>query len=76
MFNPLVDSFSDLTDNEIEEKIAELSRKYFMSTNPHLAQQISTILEMYKDEIRSRRAQQKIQQQNDQNDLDNLIKVS
>ena len=78
MFNPLLDSFEDLTDSEIENKISELTRKYFISKNPQVQQQISTILEMFKEEIRSRRAKQKLkeQEQNGENGLDDLIKVS
>ena len=79
MFNPLVDNLSSLTDNEVELKISELSRKYFMSRNPQVQDQISNILEMYKQEMYVRQAQQKNQLQIDQNDnngLDNLIKVS
>ena len=37
MFNPLVDSFSELKDAEIENKIVELQRKYFQAgANPQL----------------------------------------
>ena len=74
MFNPLVDSFSELTDSEIENKISELGRKYFQSHNPQVQQQIATILEMYKEEARSRRAKQFTQ--NGNNDLDSLINIS
>jgi len=78
MFNPLVDNFDTLSDSEIENKISELSRKYFISRNPQLQQQISTILEMYKQEMQSRQAKQKLkmQEQNGDNGLDNLINVS
>lgn len=78
MFNPLVDSFDDLTDVEIENKISELSRKYFISRNPQVQQQISSILEMFKEEIRSRRAKQhlKEKEQNGENGLDSLINIS
>ena len=65
MFNPLVDDFSVLSDSEVEDKVAELGRKYFS-------------LEMFKDEARSRRASALLRQQQDNGDsgLDNLIKVS
>jgi hypothetical protein len=78
MFNPLIDSFDGISDSEIEDKISELSRKYFISRNPHVQQQISTILEMYKEEMRSRRAKQRLkdQEQNGENGLDNLINIS
>ena len=78
MFNPLLDSFDELTDSEIENKISELTRKYFIAKNPQLQHQINTILEMHKEEMRSRRAKQKLkeQEQNGENGLDNLINVS
>jgi hypothetical protein len=78
MFNPLVDDFSVLSDSEVEEKISELSRKYFQSRNLQVQEQISVILEMFKDEARSRRAKSmlKNQQENGEEGLDNLIKVS
>jgi hypothetical protein len=79
MFNPLVDSFNELTDLEIDQKISELSRKYYQTHNPQVQMQIATLLDMYKQEMLSRRARQRIEQQNQdngENDLDSLIKVS
>jgi len=77
MFNPLVDDFSALTDTEVEEKVVELGRKYWMSRNPDLQAQIATILEMYKEEARARRARAYQQsQQNDDSGLDNLININ
>lgn len=77
MFNPLVDSFAELSDAQLDEKIAELSRKYFMSTNPNLKLQISAILDMYREEIKSRRARQQLQSQQDgDSGLDNLININ
>lgn len=78
MFNPLLDSFDDLTDSEMENKISELSRKYFISRNPQVQQQIAVILDMFKQELQSRRAKQRLsdQQQNGENGLDSLINIS
>ena len=81
MFNPLVDSFAKLSDSEIEDKIIELSRKFFMTNNPSVQQQISVILEMYKEEGRARRASAMVQRTKKNDDdgdspLDNLINVS
>lgn len=78
MFNPLVDNFDDLSDAEVENKISELSRKYFISNNPQVQQQISVLIEMFKQELQSRRAKAKLkeQEQNGDNGLDNLINVS
>ena len=78
MFNPLVDSFDELTDAQIDEAIRGLSQRYFQSRNPQVQQQISVLLEMYKEEMRARnaKAMQKMQSDNGEEGLDNLIKVS
>ena len=77
MFNPLVDSFENLTDNEIDEAIRGLSQRYFQTNNPQLQHQISTVLEMYKQEMQARSARQMQQMQNNgEEGLDNLINVS
>jgi len=78
MFNPLVDSFDSLEDSEIDQKISELSRKYFQTKNPQLQQQVSVILEMYKEEMYARRAKaaQAQKEQNGESGLDNLINIS
>ena len=79
MFNPLVDSFDKLSDAEIDESITKLSQRYFQSHNPQVQQQVATLLDMYKEESRSRQArayQKQQEQQNGQEGLDSLIKVS
>jgi hypothetical protein len=78
MFNPLVDSFEQLSDAEVENKLLELQRKYFMSHNPQVQEQIATILDMYREESRARRAKQYQQQQeqNGEKGLDSLINIS
>jgi len=78
MFNPLVENFNNLTDNQLDDKISELSKKYMISANnPALQQQVLAVLEMHREEMRSRIAQ-KAQKtlSNDENDLDNLINIS
>jgi hypothetical protein len=77
MFNPLVDDFSKLSDLEVESKVTDLGRKYFMSRNPEVQMQIARLLEMYKEEMRTRRARAQLQSQlNGNSDLDNLINVN
>jgi hypothetical protein len=77
MFNPLVDDLSVLDDSEIENKISELSRKYFQARNPDLQRQIAVILEMYKQESITRREKARLQtQENGEEGLDNLINIS
>jgi len=78
MLNPLVDSLADLSINELENKIIELQRKYFMTSNLGVQQQIQTFLEIYKEELHTRRRieAERQKQQNGDNSLDNLINVS
>ena len=79
MFNPLVDNFNQLSDSEVEDKLTELGRKYWMTRNPEVQSQIAVLMDMYKLELTSRRAiqQQKIKDQDDgENSLDNLINIS
>jgi hypothetical protein len=79
MLNPLVDSLDSFTIVELEDKVLELQRKYFMTHNPSVQAQIANILEIYQQEVRSRRAieaQRQREQQDGDNSLDNLIKVS
>ena len=78
MFNPLVDSLEALSDSEVEKSINNLSRKYFQKQNPHVQAQISSVLEMYKSEMRTRtaKAMQKINENNGDESLDNLINIS
>lgn len=79
MHNPLVHGLDKLSLNELEEKIIELQRKYFMSNNLQVQVQIQNFLEIYKEELHTRRAiesQRQKEQQDGENGLDNLIKVS
>ncbi len=76
-FNPLVHSFDNLSDIELEEKILELNKKFWMTHNPQVKEQITAILDMYKAEMEGRRAKaKKINSQDGDNSLDNLINIS
>ncbi len=76
MIHPLAEDFTNLKDSEIEERIHELSKKFYMSSNPQVQRQISLFLDLYQEELRARRSRMWQQQyQNRDKDLDNLIKV-
>ena len=47
-----------------------------MTQNPHVKEQITAILDMYKAEMEGRRAKPKIKSQDGDNSLDNLINIS
>ena len=75
--HPLIDDFTDLTDSELNDKISELSHKYWKTRNPQVQTQMVMILDQLKEEqrLRIQKSQQQIQD-SDENDLDNLINIS
>jgi hypothetical protein len=76
MFNPLVDSFEDLNDTQLQEKIQDLSRRYFQTRNPELQNQIAVILDMFKQEQTTRLYKKQNSDNDDEDsDLDNLINI-
>lgn len=77
MFNPLVDNFNELTDSQLDSKISDLQRKYFLTQNNNVKQQIVNILNMYKSERVSRLAKAREKDLARGNpDLDGLINVN
>lgn len=79
--HPLFQNASSLSDQEIEDKVLNLTKKYFQTQNPQLQQQISSLVEDYKLELESRRAKQRLdaqkqQEENGEKGLDSLINIS
>jgi hypothetical protein len=75
--HPLVENLNELKDSELENKILELSKKYWQSGNPQVQSQISMILQMYNEELQTRRAKMWQQQyQNRDKGLDKLININ
>ena len=75
--HPHISNISNLTDNELEDKIFDLQRKYWISKNPEIQHQIRLLLDDYEWEMacRRRKANQKVDDDGD-NSLDNLINIS
>jgi hypothetical protein len=75
--HPLSGDLSVLKDNEIESKIQDLTKKYFMTHNFQVQQQISSVLNDYNEELSKRRAASlsKLMKSADKS-LDNLVKVN
>lgn len=77
MMHPLVD-LTNLTDSQIEDKIQDLGKKYFMMGSSDLKYQIVKLLDLYKIELQNRRMktyEQQFQKQQDKG-LDNLININ
>lgn len=53
--HPLVDDLSEIRDDDLSDRISDLTKKYFMIPNPDVKFQIQSILEMYQDEYNRRR---------------------
>jgi hypothetical protein len=76
MFHPLESDLSQLKDKDIEDKLVDLNKKYYIaarSGNINLLTQVETFVTIYKNEL-SKRYRDKMKQQDD-NDLDQLINV-
>lgn len=77
MINPLVDDLSKVKDSEIEDRIQDLSRKYFQTNNANVQHQITAFLDIYRAELGNRQAKiWKEQYQKRDTDLDSLINIS
>ncbi len=75
MFHPLVGSLSDLKDQDVENKLIELNKKYYAAArlgSRDLLTQLSTVITIYREEL-AKRHTQKLKQADD--DLGQLINV-
>jgi hypothetical protein len=75
--HPLVVDLVDLKTSEIESKINDLTKKYFMTSNFGVQTQISNMLDAYKEELSNRQQAewQKVMESRNKG-LDKLINVS
>jgi hypothetical protein len=80
MFNPLLGDIQNLSVEELELKISELTRKYFIaarSGNSGLAQQVLVAVEGYRQELSSKHAAaNKVATRNGDKNFDDLIHVN
>lgn len=77
MIHPLVDT-TTLSDKQLEDKIQELGKKYFMVGGVELKSQVALILNIYKNELQQRRIKNYEEQfeKNKEKGLDNLININ
>ena len=75
--HPLINpNFLQMKDIELENKIQDLSKKYFQTPNSSVKQQILMVLDDYRQELdRRRMTQWQEQNQKRDTDLDNLINI-
>lgn len=75
MFHPFEGDLSELKDNEVEQKLIELNKKYYAAArlgSSDLLTQLSTFITIYRDELSKRHS---IKLKNGNDDLDQLINV-
>jgi hypothetical protein len=79
MFHPLVSNPKDLKDVELDSKIAELNKKYFIACSMGqgaVAAQMAMIIEMYRaEQIQRQNASIDKLMKKQNKDLDGLINV-
>lgn len=74
--HPLIGNLESLKDSDVQNKINELTKKYFLTANIQLRSQIATILDVYREELSMRRSRELQKGLEDRNkDLDSLIKT-
>lgn len=75
--HPLINDLSDLKDAEVDQKIQDLTKKYFQTHNQDVRNQIVSILETYKEEASKRRAKAlEAMMSNRDKGLDKLININ
>jgi hypothetical protein len=75
--HPLVGDLSNIKDAELDSKINELTRKYFMTPNSGVKAQMASILDTYKEELSKRKsAEYNKMMDNRDKGLDKLINIS
>lgn len=76
--HPLQTDITGLTDQELENKIIELSKKYFQALRfvPGAAQQVSMMLEGYRWEQQRRSIEREKHKPDDDPSFEDLIKIN
>jgi hypothetical protein len=75
--HPLLDDLKNFKDSELESKVTDLTKKYFMTQNPGVKAQMSAVLDSLNEELaRRREAVYKKAMENRNKDLDKLININ
>jgi len=77
MINPFTEDLSKLSETELDQKISELTKKYYQIArlgNNELLTQVQNFITIYRDELQTRTVKRRLSDNND-DDLDQLINV-
>ena len=76
MYHPLVADLSNMKETEIEQKITELTKRYYAASSAELQRQVIILLDTYKQELETRRYNEWAKMAADQEKMvDKLINV-
>ena len=75
MIHPLADNLAVLSDKEIDEKIADLTKKYFQTLKGDPKHQISLMRNAHKLEMSERQIKARMNNTGNK-DLDKLVDIS
>lgn len=77
LMHPLLTDLSTLKDQEISNRISDLTKKYFMTRNADVQRQMAQVIDDLRYELSERnRKQWELQAQNGDKSLDKLINVN
>ena len=74
---PLIEDLSTLKNQELENKINDLTKKYFLTTNVYIREQIISLLDTYKEVLSTRQQEELEKSMNHRDyDLDKFININ
>ena len=75
MLHPFTQDLSNHSDKQLDEKLAELTKKYFLTRNPEAKNQLQLMINSYKLEMSERQIKARFNNTGNK-DLDKLIDIS
>jgi len=76
MSHPLITGLDELSDEELARRVMDLTNKYYGVANPHVQNQMIMIIEDLQEEQLRRFELRKLEQSEEQEELDKLIRIS
>ena len=73
MLHPFAHNLTELSDKDLDDKLSELTKKYFQTRNPEAKSQLQLMINSYKLEMNERLIKSR---QNENKGLDKLIDIS
>ena len=73
MLQQFAHNLTELSDKDLDDKLSELTKKYFQTRNPEAKHQLQLMINSYKLEMNERLIKSR---QNDNKGLDKLIDIS